>query len=270
VQLSPAGNLVLVSVDWSGLSGAVTAAHLHGPAAAGASAAPLMTLALSGGGGSGNFRDYFYAIGAEAAQALRDGRVYLDLHTAAHSDGEVRGQLSTDFVLGPGLSGNWYDPAQNGHGFQFEVLKEPAGFATVFWFVFDDNGRQAWISGAGQIDGSTLVVSAARRLGAKFPPNFHTDEAVGTPWGTLRFNFSDCSHGHVDWTSTDPAFTPSGGMDLQRLTTLAGTTCPSGGAGSVQRQAPSLSKGGSRPRGRTGIVDADGTPPKPFLGARFP
>jgi plastocyanin len=130
------------------------------------------------------------------------------------------------FTLGPALSGNWYNPAQNGHGFQFEVLKDPAGFATVFWFVFDNNGNQAWISGAGQIDGNKLVVSAARRLGAKFPPNFNTDEAVGTPWGTLSFTFSDCTHGHVDWTSTDASFTATGGMDIERLTQVAGTTCP--------------------------------------------
>jgi len=130
------------------------------------------------------------------------------------------------FVIGPALSGNWYNAAQNGHGFQFEVLKDPAGFVTAFWFVFDNAGNQVWIAGAGQINGNKIVMDVARRLGGKFPPNFNPAEAVGTPWGTLTFTFTDCTHGHVDWTTTDAAFTPTGSLDIERLTQIAGTTCP--------------------------------------------
>ena len=130
------------------------------------------------------------------------------------------------FTIGPALSGNWYNAAQNGHGFQFEVLKDPAGFVTAFWFVFDNAGNQVWIAGAGQINGNKITMDVARRLGGKFPPNFNPADAVGTPWGTLTFTFTDCTHGHVDWTTTDPAFTPTGGRDIERLTQIAGTTCP--------------------------------------------
>lgn len=129
------------------------------------------------------------------------------------------------FAIGPSLSGNWYNPQQDGHGFQFEVLQSPANAATAFWYVFDNNRNQAWINGAGQIDGNRIVMNAGRRLGARFPPNFVSSEAASTPWGTLTFTFSDCNHGHVDWTTTDPSFTPGGGMDIQRLTQIAGTTC---------------------------------------------
>jgi len=225
VQLSPNNNIYLLSVDWSGLSGPITGAHLHGPAAPGVNADPMATLAVTGNG-SGSFHDFFYAISAANAQALKSGQLYIDLHTAAFPAGEIRGQLSTAFAVGPGISGNWYNPAQNGHGFQFEVLKDPAGFVTVFWFVFDNAGKQVWIAGTGQINGNTLVMGSARRLGGKFPPNFNPNEAVGTPWGTLTFTFTDCTHGHVDWTTTDAAFTPSGGLDIERLTSLAGTSCP--------------------------------------------
>jgi plastocyanin len=130
------------------------------------------------------------------------------------------------FTIGPALSGNWRNPAQDGHGFQFEVLKSPAGFVTAFWFVFDNNRNQAYITGAGQIEGNKVVMNSGRRLGAKFPPNFLTSDAVAVPWGTLTFTFTDCDHGHVEWTTTDPSFTPSGGMDIERLTQVAGTTCP--------------------------------------------
>jgi hypothetical protein len=225
VQLSPNNNIYLLSVDWSGLSGAITGAHLHGPAAPGQTAAPMATLAVTGNG-NGNFHDFFYAITPENAQALKSGQLYIDLHTAAFPAGEVRGQLGTGFAIGPGISGNWYNPQQNGHGFQFEVLKDPAGFVTVFWFVFDNAGKQVWIAGSGQIDGNTLVMGSARKLGGRFPPNFNPADAVGTPWGTLTFTFTDCDHAHVDWTTTDAAFTPAGGLDIQRLTSLAGTNCP--------------------------------------------
>ena len=225
VQLSPRDDTVLVSLDWSGLSGAITAAHLHGPATSSTNGDALLSLNVSGGV-SGGYHDYFYAIDSRTAAALRAGQVYVDLHTAAHSDGEVRGQLSTAFALGPGLSGNWNNTAQDGHGFQFEVLKEPAGIVTVFWFVFDNNRNQAYIVGAAAIDGNKIVMNAGRRLGARFPPNFLSADAVGAPWGTLTFTFTDCDHGHVEWTTTDPAFNASGGMDLQRVTQLAGTTCP--------------------------------------------
>lgn len=130
------------------------------------------------------------------------------------------------FTIGPALSGNWRNPAQDGHGFQFEVLKAPAGVATVFWFVFDNNRNQAYITGVGVIEGNKIVMDSGRRLGAKFPPNFVATDAVGVPWGTLTFTFSDCDHGHVEWVTTDPAFSPSGGMDIERLTQVAGTTCP--------------------------------------------
>jgi hypothetical protein len=81
-------------------------------------------------------------------------------------------------------------------------------------------------TGVGQIQGDKIVMDSGRRLGAKFPPNFLPADAVGVPWGTLTFTFTDCDHGHVEWTTTDAAFTPSGGMDIERLTQVAGTTCP--------------------------------------------
>ena len=141
---------------------------------------------------------------------------------------EINGVCTTPpaFSITPGISGNWYNPTQSGHGFQIEILKSPAGYATVFWFVFDNYRNPAWITGVGPIQGNKVVMSAGRRLGAQFPPLFRTTDAVGTAWGTLTLTFSDCTHGHVTWTSTDSAFSSSGGMDIVRLTELAGTSCP--------------------------------------------
>ena len=64
--------------------------------------------------------------------------------------------------------------------------------------------------------------------GARFPPSFDPSNVQTQSWGALTFTFSDCNHGHVDWSSSIPEYV-SGGMDLTRLTQPAGVAC-SGGA----------------------------------------
>ena len=134
--------------------------------------------------------------------------------------------LATTFAIGPGISGNWYNAAQDGHGFQLELLKAAPTIVTAFWFVFDNAGNQVWINGVGTIDGNKVVMQAGRVLNGRFPPNFNPATVTKPSWGTLTFTFTDCDTGHVDWTTTDAAFTPSGSLDLTRLTAIAGTTCP--------------------------------------------
>lgn len=128
------------------------------------------------------------------------------------------------FVVGPSLSGNWFNPAQNGHGFQFEVVNETT--AIVIWFTFDNAGNQAWIFGSGTIDGNRLVMQAVKSSGGRFPPNFNPANITNPPWGTLTFTFTGCNAGKVDWTSVDANFTASGTMPLERVTSIAGVTCP--------------------------------------------
>jgi len=78
------------TVDYSGLSGPATAAHFHGPAAAGANAGPIVTLdpakLASPIKGEAKLTD-------EQANQLDKGMWYLNVHTAKHPPGEIRGQL---------------------------------------------------------------------------------------------------------------------------------------------------------------------------------
>lgn len=128
------------------------------------------------------------------------------------------------FRIGPSITGNWYDPSQNGHGVQLEMIGET--LVTAIWFTFDAAGAPAWIVGSGTVDGNRIAMQAGRSSGGRFPPNFDPAAIVARPWGTLTFTFDGCASGKVDWTSTDPAFTAAGTLPLVRLTQVQGMACP--------------------------------------------
>jgi CHRD domain len=74
--------------SYSGLTGNATAAHFHGPAEMGKNAGVAVALpsAASPLEGSAAVTD------AQAAE-LMAGKMYINVHTAANPDGEIRGQL---------------------------------------------------------------------------------------------------------------------------------------------------------------------------------
>ena len=74
--------------SYSGLTGAATAAHFHGPAAAGKNAGVMIPINPHGPSfeGSATLTD-------AQAKALMDGDIYVNVHTAANKGGEIRGQL---------------------------------------------------------------------------------------------------------------------------------------------------------------------------------
>jgi hypothetical protein len=77
------------TVTYSGLTGPTTAAHIHGPAAAGANAGVLVPL-------SGNLASPIKGSATLTDAQISDiesGRTYINLHTAANKGGEIRGQL---------------------------------------------------------------------------------------------------------------------------------------------------------------------------------
>ena len=77
------------TANYSGLTGDATAAHFHGPAAAGQNAGvvvPVTGSAASPIKGTATLTD------AQAAD-LMAGRWYFNIHTAANKGGEIRGQV---------------------------------------------------------------------------------------------------------------------------------------------------------------------------------
>jgi len=79
------------TATYSGLSGPATAAHFHGPAAAGVNAPPVVpipaTALASPIKGDATLTD------AQAAD-LAAGNWYFNVHTAANKGGEIRGQVT--------------------------------------------------------------------------------------------------------------------------------------------------------------------------------
>ena len=77
------------SIDFAGLSGPAAAAHFHGPADPGANAGPVITIddLESPSEGKATLTD-------EQAADLAAGKWYVNVHTEANPNGEIRGQVT--------------------------------------------------------------------------------------------------------------------------------------------------------------------------------
>ena len=91
-SLNTATKMLTWSVDYSRMSGPVTAGHIHGPAAAGANAGVLVPLAGNPASLASPIKGSATLTDAQISD-LEAGRAYINLHTDANKGGEVRGQL---------------------------------------------------------------------------------------------------------------------------------------------------------------------------------
>ncbi|MCP5524423.1 MAG: CHRD domain-containing protein [Verrucomicrobiales bacterium] len=91
-----AGRTLCLSVGYQGLTGTATGAHIHGPASAFQTAGVLVGLEPFNGGSFGESGFLTGSLDLDAGQlgSLIDGQTYLNIHTAANSGGEIRGQIT--------------------------------------------------------------------------------------------------------------------------------------------------------------------------------
>ena len=89
------GNQLTFQMAYQGLSGAATAAHIHGPTNASFNAGVQVDLAPSNGGAFGSNGIFSGSVTLTPSQLawLIDGLTYVNVHTAAHPAGEMRGQI---------------------------------------------------------------------------------------------------------------------------------------------------------------------------------
>ena len=78
-------------ISYQNLTGPLTAAHFHGPAPLGQNAG--VQVAISAGAPSSGFLSGTAFISPLQAADLQAGLWYVNLHTAVHPGGEIRGQV---------------------------------------------------------------------------------------------------------------------------------------------------------------------------------
>ncbi len=87
--LDPDTHAFNYTLNYTGLTGTATAAHIHGPAAAGANAPVLVPFASPAAGATG-----MVTLTDAQQAALMAGQTYANVHTAANPGGEIRGQIA--------------------------------------------------------------------------------------------------------------------------------------------------------------------------------
>jgi Kelch motif len=125
-------------------------------------------------------------------------------------------------------SGAWYVPARSGEGWLVEEL--PGDRVSIYWFTFDPQGNQAFVTGVGQRSGDTMTFNELYRTrGTRFGDAFESSKVELVPWGTLSMRFENCARVTVDYSSPLAGF-GAGTLRADRLTALAGAPCLDGAA----------------------------------------
>lgn len=124
-----------------------------------------------------------------------------------------------------GHAGHWWSPARSGEGWVLELREQ--GDAWLYWFTYDGEGGQRWLTAHGQIvadeDGAEridfpqLVVTGGGRFGNDIDPDQVEYEDAGS--ATLRFSNCDTASFQFD------AFGQVMTLSLQRLAHVMGTRC---------------------------------------------
>ena len=124
------------------------------------------------------------------------------------------------FLLEPGITSSWYDPAHDGEGFLLEMLADNA--AVLYWFTYNDIGEQDWYVAVGEVRANRIVFPELLRIsGGEFGPGFDPSKTTEEVVGSASFIWSDCDHGDMSYQIG----AQRGRMQLTRLANLMGIDC---------------------------------------------
>ena len=148
--VSPDEKTARLSLTFNGLSEVETASHIHGPAAPGISAPRMFDLPL------GQVSDFPVTLTPSQVQDLKNGLVYINVHTVNFTAGEIRGQFASSL---------------SSESVQFNatnyVVNEAAGSVTVTVTRSGNTSNSATINYAtsnGTADSSSDYVSTSGTL----------------------------------------------------------------------------------------------------------
>lgn len=130
---------------------------------------------------------------------------------------------SIDAQIRPEYSGMWYNPDQDGHGLNLEVLDccRSAGF----WYMYDQNGRPYWLLLQGNNVGDEMVLSAYSYYGM-IPHEWNPDTLTSSEYGRVVIEFHDCMRATVTMTQNlYVGYRVWDSIPMERLTHIAGMGC---------------------------------------------
>lgn len=137
--------------------------------------------------------------------------------------------------IGPGFSGHWFNPEEDGHGFTFEVLQRQPDSSKasakahygndmlVLWFNYNE-GSQVWFFGRGEVNGNTAIIPVEVSSGADFGPDFDPADVTRTSVGNLKITGTDCDSAMVEFNSSTTGF-ESYDFPIERLTQIKNLPC---------------------------------------------
>ncbi len=123
-----------------------------------------------------------------------------------------------------GISGTWYNAAQNGHGVSIEILDDNRAIA--FWYVYDANGHPVHLYIDGRIEGRSIRGTAYRPSGMRFGQFDPTTLNVDI-WGQVDLDVLSCNNLRMRYRGNGPAGSGygDGEIALARLSQLKDLPC---------------------------------------------
>ena len=131
--------------------------------------------------------------------------------TSGTNCSDAKTQIATDAV-----TGSWYDEEKSGQGFSVHKIAVDRG--VVYFYGFDDAGKNLWLTGVWENEwsfGDEIAIDMLQASGGKFN-EVDSQLVLREFWGTLQLRFDDCDNGWARLEGID-------GIQEFDLTLLAGS-----------------------------------------------